>query len=289
MRIVHLDTGREMRGGQWQVLRLLEGAGGTLLARAGAPLLAEALRRGIDARPLGFSALLRVSKDAELVHAHDARAHTLGALAGVKLVVARRVAFPIGSSAASKWKYRAAAHYIAVSNHVKRLLMDAEVPESKVAVVGDGVPLAGFRPRTGGRILTNDPRKNLGLVGRAARLLGLTVHPAADLHQDLRDAGLLVYISEAEGLGSGVLLAMAAGVPVVASRVGGLPEIVIDGETGVLTGNRPEDIAAAMRRMLDDPVLAEACSRRARRMVEERFSVDAMVRATAQVYERVLG
>ena len=47
---------------------------------------------------------------------------------------------------------------------------------------------------------------------------------------------MFVYITESEGLGSAVLLAMAAGTPVIASRVGGLPEAIEDGVNGLLTG-----------------------------------------------------
>ena len=54
------------------------------------------------------------------------------------------------------------------------------------------------------------------------------------LEADLRDAAMLVYLTASEGLGSGALLAMSAGVPVIASRVGGLPEIVRHRETGLL-------------------------------------------------------
>jgi len=60
MRILHLDAGREMRGGQWQVVRLIEGLAGagvesTLLARTGAPLAVAARERGWRVEPLGFA------------------------------------------------------------------------------------------------------------------------------------------------------------------------------------------------------------------------------------------
>src|SRR5579863_1797764 len=111
MRVLHLDGGREMRGGQWQVLRLMEGlrAAGhqnVLLARAGSPLYAAAGRRSLEVYPLRFAAVLRRSRTADIVHAHDARSHTLAALAGARrLVVSRRVAFPVHRGFASRWKY----------------------------------------------------------------------------------------------------------------------------------------------------------------------------------------
>ena len=143
MRTLHVDTGREMRGGQWQALRLVErlpaeGISATLLCRAGSPLYTEAVRRGVDTRPLGICTLARLARASDLVHAHDARAHTLAALAapGRPLVVARRVAFPI----ASAWKYRRAAHYLAVSRFVAGVL--------ETGGVAGGANLGGLRRRT---------------------------------------------------------------------------------------------------------------------------------------------
>ena len=53
----------------------------------------------------------------------------------------------------------------------------------------------------------------------------------------LHEAGFFVYITHSEGLGSGALLAMSAGVPVIASNVGGLPEAIRHGENGLLVEN----------------------------------------------------
>src|SRR5580693_10075929 len=117
MRILHLDSGREMRGGQWQVLRLMEGlrgedVDGTLLAPPQSPLSDRARALQLDVRPLGLWALYRLARQVDLVHAHDAHTHTLAAaLVRAPLLVSRRVAFPIRS----RWKYRRASRYAAVS------------------------------------------------------------------------------------------------------------------------------------------------------------------------------
>jgi hypothetical protein len=95
MRILHLDAGREMRGGQWQVLRLVEGlaAAGvesTLLARPDAPLFIAARKQGWRVQPLGLTRALGCLRSHALIHAHDARSHTLGAfLRGRPLIVSR--------------------------------------------------------------------------------------------------------------------------------------------------------------------------------------------------------
>jgi glycosyltransferase involved in cell wall biosynthesis len=93
----------------------------------------------------------------------------------------------------------------------------------------------------------------------------------------------------AEGLGTAVLDAMALGVPPVAFRVGGLPELIVDGVTGLLAEpGSVSDFARAAGRLVDDQELrhrlAEAGPERA-----AHFSVDSMVRGTARVYAKVLG
>ena len=296
MRILHLDTGREMRGGQWQVLRLIEGLAGAgheslLLARRGSPLFDAARRLGIDARALNVLSLRQASRDVRIVHAHDSRSHTLAALAGIeRLVVARRVAFPVRTGPASTWKYQRAAHYIAVSNFVKRMLVDAGVPEPKITVVYDGVEP---RPAADGTEIlvpdTDDPRKGTGLALDAAKLAGFPVARTRDLENDLARAGLFVYITHSEGLGSAVLMAMAAGVPVIACNVGGLPEIVVHEQTGLLTGNTPEAIAAAIARLMHDRPFAGCLAERARAAIAEKFSANRMVTATIEVYRAIAG
>ena len=296
MRVVHIDAGREMRGGQWQVLRLLEGlvqAGHDplLLARGGSPLLAIAAGRGLAAKPLGIASLLRESGSAALVHAHDGRSHALAAVvARAPLVVSRRVAFPIRDSVASRWKYARARHYLAVLEHVRGILLEAGVPPEKITVVYDGVPLGEHAP--GGRRIvapaTEDPAKGSDLVREAARLAGVEIHFSRNLEADLPQAAMLAYITRREGLGSAVLLAMAAGVPVLASRVGGLMEVIEDGESGVLTDNDPAAIARAMTSLAGDADLLRRLGARARRRVCEKFSVSAMVRGTLDVYREVL-
>src|ERR1700693_5240958 len=83
MRTLHVDAGRQMGGGQWQALYLIERlAEAVLLAPTGSPLFQEACKRRLDVRPLTFSALLSAARRADLVHVHEARAHTFAALAG---------------------------------------------------------------------------------------------------------------------------------------------------------------------------------------------------------------
>ena len=122
MRILHLDAGREMRGGQWQVLRLIEGlaAAGvesTLLARQDAPLFAAARKQGWRVEPLGLArAVCWRAGTTWCMRTMRAATRSARIVRGAPLVVSRRVAFPVGS----RWKYGRARHYLAVSEFVKR-------------------------------------------------------------------------------------------------------------------------------------------------------------------------
>ena len=87
---------------------------------------------------------------------------------------------------------------------------------------------------------------------------------------------------------SAVLLAMSAGAAVIASDVGGLPEIVHHRETGMLVENTPQAVGGAMRTLLDNPGLSSEIARRARKLVEQEFTIGRMVTRTMEVYRQVL-
>lgn len=295
MEVLHVDLGREMRGGQWQALYLMVGQktiglSPTLMAHRTSPLFKEAQQRGVPC--LGFSlwGLRKQSAMHKLVHVHDARGHTAAALvAKCPLIVSRRVAFPVGTGFLSRWKYRQAARFLAISEYVAHQLKTAGVPEEKIGVVHDGVPLDPRQP-LGDRLLApwwDDPRKPSALAREAARMAEAEIHFSTDLKKDLPSARALVYLSDMEGLGSGALLAMAHGVPVIASRVGGLPEIVQHGKTGLLVSNDPAEIAAAIIMLMRDKDLARKLGAEAREMVTNGFTLAHMALRTLHQYKKV--
>ena len=275
-----------MRGGQWQALRLIEGLAAegvesTLLARAQGGLVSAARKLGFRVEPLGLTRTLAHLRRHDLVHAHDARSHSLGLFVRRKpLVVARRVAFPVGS----RWKYGRASRYLAVSEYVKRVLMNGGVPEDKISVVYDGVPL--LDPAHGDTVLLL--HKGAHFAEELAQRTGVNIKLVSRLEDDLSSAALLVYISESEGLGSGALLAMSASVPVIASRVGGRPEVIRHGENGLLVENDPAAFAAAVRDLLRHPERRKQIGAAARHTVMERFTVERTVGRTMEAYRQVL-
>jgi N-acetyl-alpha-D-glucosaminyl L-malate synthase BshA len=102
-------------------------------------------------------------------------------------------------------------------------------------------------------------------------------------------ADLLLLPSEQESFGLAALEAMACQVPVIASRVGGLPEVVDDGETGFLSAVGDVDkMADDAVRLLTDKQLSRETGKRARESAISRYSTDKIIPQYIEFYERVL-
>jgi glycosyltransferase involved in cell wall biosynthesis len=111
----------------------------------------------------------------------------------------------------------------------------------------------------------------------------------AELPDLYRLMSVFLLCSRSEGFPNVVLEAMAAGKPVVAASVGGIPEVIEDGVTGRLIATRaPEDFATAIDAYLENPAEAEATGQRAARSVEERFSVQRMGEKYRALYAELL-
>jgi glycosyltransferase involved in cell wall biosynthesis len=149
----------------------------------------------------------------------------------------------------------------------------ASRPDVVCAIVGDGELKAELEALA----------RTLG-VERAMRFPGFRT----DVPTVLKALDLFVMPSHMEGLGTSVLDAMAAGVPVVGTEAGGMPESIEHGVTGLVCPIRDADaIARAVLSILGDPARGRALADAARARVRERFSTDAMVDGTVRVYERL--
>jgi glycosyltransferase involved in cell wall biosynthesis len=104
----------------------------------------------------------------------------------------------------------------------------------------------------------------------------------------MRALDVYVLPSIAEGISNSLLEAMASGVPVVATATGGNPEVVVDGDSGLLfpVGDGAR-LAAHLLRLYDEAKLREDLSARARRRVNEEFSLESMVGRYARLYENL--
>jgi glycosyltransferase involved in cell wall biosynthesis len=152
------------------------------------------------------------------------------------------------------------------------------------------------------RIAEERPETQFLLVGdgplradteAAATRLGLTRVHFPGLQEEvapwLAALDLFLISSEFEGLPLAVLEAMAAGVPVVATAVGGIPEVVDPGRSGVLVPfGDPAALAAAVAGLLGDPERRRTLAAAGRRRVEEAFGVERMARELEALYREVL-
>ncbi len=356
LRVAHLDTGHEWRGGQAQVLFLMEGLArrgvSSLLLAPRGPLLARARAEGLDAlawAPTSDGDVLALARAArelsrfkpDVAHCHSARAHAVGVpaarLVGVPaVVVARRVAVPVGRSPWSALKYRMPVdRYLCVSRSVREAMRESGVEEARLAVVWSGV---GLEAPTGGvdlrrligappdapvvvtaaaltpekrhrdlleaavRVLAAVPGAHFAWLGegecRAAlerRRAELGLEPRVHMLGFRDDARALIgqgtvmaLASELEGIATSLLDAQALGVPVVATRAGGIPEVVEDGRTGRLVSARdPVALADALAEVLTQPERVAAWVAKARQSVRE-FHIDRTVDRTLAEYRAVL-
>jgi glycosyltransferase involved in cell wall biosynthesis len=148
----------------------------------------------------------------------------------------------------------------------------------------------GWRPNL---VLAGDGPARADLEGKV-RALGLAgaVHFTGYVNQPerlLEETALMVLPSHTEGLPNAALEALAMQVPVLATRVGGTPEVVIDGETGRLVPPRsPQALADAIIDFLTDPAPWRDLADNGRRMVERRFDFKARTRRIEAIYSELL-
>lgn len=151
------------------------------------------------------------------------------------------------------------------------------VPRLKLAIAGEG-SLRGWLEERAARHLDRHSVRFLGAVDDVAAFMS-----ACDVVAVPTSAAL------AEGFGLAALEAMAAGRPVVASRVGALPEVVEDRVTGKLVApDDPEHLAAALQDLGGDPLRARRMGRAGCRRAQDRFRSEAMVDGILSVYREIV-
>ncbi len=165
---------------------------------------------------------------------------------------------------------------IAQKDHATLLRAFAEVrakhPDAMLAILGDG-PLAAE---------TRSLVEGLGLAGR------VVLPGRLETRDWLERADIFVHTSRWEGFGIVLLEAMLARLPIVATRVSAVPEIVVDGETGVLVeaGAVPA-VASALDDLLTETPLARSLGAAGQARARDHFSVARMTDSTAAVYKRL--
>jgi len=150
-----------------------------------------------------------------------------------------------------------------------------EVPDARFLILGEGELKAALEKQIAEAALN----KHVLLAGFRPDVLSI-----------LKGFDLFVMPSVTEGLGTSLLDGMACAKPIVASRVGGIPEVVRHGETGLLVPPKDSrDLAASIIRLLLDPALAARFAQAGLARVREKFSLERMVDGTLAVYARLAG
>jgi glycosyltransferase involved in cell wall biosynthesis len=151
-------------------------------------------------------------------------------------------------------------------------LLLRELPDTRLVIIGDGE----LREPLEKQVRDLGLERHILLAGFRSDVLGL-----------MKSFDLFVMSSVTEGLGSAILEAMACSRAVVGTRAGGIPEVVVPGETGLLVPPHDEPaLAAAMLALLRDPAGRAAMGAAGRARVVDQFSIEKMVLSTLAVYER---
>lgn len=358
--LFQVDAGKEWRGGQNQSFLLArelwkKNFPFQFVAQPGSPLLKKAQETGLPVLPLKIRsefdvrAAFRLAgfmkrQKCRLVHFHDAHSAAVGSMAAslakVPLrIISRRVDFPLGRNFLSRRKYtKNVDAVVAVSQGVRKVLIEGGVDSKNVKVIPDGVDFAPFE-KSGSSVYL---RRELGfasddyLVGIVAHLADHKGHKyliqatkilkerapkikvvivgegplrlelnrrveeshvedmvfflgfRKDVPQILASLDLFVLSSYLEGMGSSLLDAMACRLPVVATQAGGIPEVVIQEETGLLVPPRnPQALAAAILRVYNDKTLAARLGEKGYDVVHQKFSAEAMAERMIQLYKEI--
>ncbi len=364
MKILHLETAKEWRGGQQQIAYLVQG-----LVHHKVPTLLlcpeksqlhkrfEQQKLPVQAFPIGHHLSVKTArkiarfareKGYDLLHVHSSHALSLGLLVktlhpSLKLVASRRVDFPVKKPVIGSLKYNNPLidRVVCISENIADVLRRDGVNERRLIVIHSGIDL--HRLDCASSHGDNDRLKQkLGIptnhliVGTVAALVGHKDYPTLlkaaaqvcrrftdvsfvavgegndrpqlealarelgiekrfkflgfqhNLGQFYRLFDVFVLASHKEGLGTSILDAQACGVPVVATKAGGIPEMITHLKTGLLVPPQaPDDLAEGILKLLNDAHLRQKLATQAKNAVQK-FSIEQTVRQHIALYRAIL-
>jgi glycosyltransferase involved in cell wall biosynthesis len=362
--LFQIDAGKEWRGGQRQSLFLAKelkrrGLPFFFIVQPESPLHHKACEAELPVLPFkmrnefDLPAILRLAwamkrKKCLLVHFHDAHSAAVGSVAAslAKVpfrIITRRVDFPLKKNYFSRRKYMKNVDVIiAISEGVKKVLVEGGVDPENVEVISSGIDFSSFEEDSSALTSKDYLHREFSfavddyLVGIVAHLADHKGHQyliqatkilkqqapkiktiivgegplsmeldrqakeldvediifflgfRKDIPKILSSLDLFVLSSHLEGMGSSILDAMASRLPVVATKVGGIPEVVINGETGLLVPPRnPSALARAILMLYSDKTLASRLGQKGYELVHRKFSAEAMADKVVRLYEKV--
>jgi len=361
IRVLHIDTERGWRGGQQQVIYLLEtmyaeGYFTNLICQPASEIQKYCQEKKMPyhsvkmQNEMDFYAGFKIARfcrnnNFNIVHLHSAHALAIGLwtklfYSKLKLIAVRRVDFHIKNNFFSQFKYKSRVldKIICISNGIEKVLRADGIPEQKLITIHSGIDIGKFVDITPPENFRHDlgiPEKNV-VVGTVAALANHKDYPnllraakivveqnnkvtfcavgdgpekkqilkladelglkdrfiftgfRADIGNFLKMFDIFVLASKKEGMGTSILDAHAVGLPVIACKTGGIPEIISDGNNGLLVPPKNEQkFAEAILQLVNNAQLRKTLARNAKQTVKQ-FDIQRTIKRNIELYEQIL-
>jgi glycosyltransferase involved in cell wall biosynthesis len=361
IKVMHIDTDKEWRGGQQQGFylhkKLIEKNISSVFLCQKNSFLKEKLESenlshismkiNGEADIFAGKKIARIcrEKNINILHLHDAHAMATGLWAklfypSLNLIGVRRVDYHIKKNIFSKYKYKSPkmTKIIAISDEIKRILIEDGVLETKIEVIKSGVDIKKFSHIKKSDFLIKELNlpNDAFIAGTVAALAGHKDYPTflkaaqiavkkipnlyfvsigdgpdreeifklrdelllkdkfilrgfqKDVGNHLKNFDVFILSSKTEGLGTSVMDAMAAGLPCLCCKSGGIPELIDDKINGLLVENQnPELLAEKITKLYENKKLREELSNNAFKKAEQ-FSIDNTVEKNIELYEKLI-
>ncbi|MCD6578722.1 glycosyltransferase family 4 protein [bacterium] len=359
MKILHIDLETSLRGGQKQVINLINFNkdpffANFLICKKGSGLHEHtkdmknkyAIRFNGEFDLFAVNAVKKIIKkiNPDIIHYHSSHAHSVGYFAlknkkNIKEILTRRVHFLLNNNFITKKKYQRVDRIICISKYIKSIIeKDKRIDNKKLAVIHSGVELLGndfdISYLENEFILKNniikfgmlsalqiDKHKDLLTIFKAINILKSKIQnfvfflvgsgkDETKLKKIALKMGILKYIIftgfrkdigellnyldiyvhgvHNEGLGTSIIEAMSTGLPVIATNVGGIPELIENNVNGYLSpASSPKRLSEKMALLMSDKELREKFSKNNMEKAKE-FSMEKMAKKNYQLYREIM-
>ncbi len=362
MNVLHINSERSWRGGELQLAYLIEEMSRVenvniyVMGKSGSKLCSWCNEQGIhfEDAPLrggadlvsGFRIKVFCKRYAiDIIHAHTSHAHSAMLYAGLmgsdaKMVLHRRVSFPVKNRWLARRKYRSKKidAIICISKDVKRVLEQTLPNDERLVLIYDSINSARFKQisyeksfheryslpsskyivvntsavsyekdyktfvDTAEIVISSGIDAVFLIVGDGNERKSIEDYVVAknlsesvfflgfvnDVSDVFKHASLLLMTSKKEGLGTAILEAFYHKLPVVATKAGGIPEIVRHKKTGMLASvSSANEAAAHVEAVLTQPQLASLLAENGYHLVSEKFKSSTMAMETLTLYKKI--
>ncbi len=351
--ILHLSTQREWGGGEAQLCYLYHALAKqqcrqTIICQKGSALAEYCLKHQLNFKTwtcrgdLSLKAIWQCkhwSDKKTILHAHDARAHSIAVLSSLignkaPIILSRKVVYPIKNKALTSWKYNhpRVKKIICISQAVYDQLSSQIKNTKRLTIISDGIDVARYQTTTAADLKLSKDTTIIGMVAQfrkdkdqktfieiAKQLIALDIKAhfiligdgetfeasqslvkqyglenkilftgfRPDIENCLAAMDIFLFTSRSEGLGSVLLEAMAAGLPIVAARSAGAMEIIQHQSNGLLfdVGNSEQAVKQIKRLLASSDVTTEL-SKQAKNFVND-YTVEHMANKTLACYAQL--